>query len=106
MKLRKLLIVLLCAFAMVGLSLSPAAARSKKAKTKKISGNVGNVNEQKHTITIVTKDAKIITINIPGKAKFKIAKPGKLEDTPLGANIEAHVDAHGNAAEVVIIPRH
>ena len=89
MKAGKLSALLLCTLALVGLALSPALAQEKaKAKMTKISGDVGNVNEEKNTITIVTKDAKIITINVPAKAKLKIAKPGKLADiTVLSQNI-------------------
>ncbi|HLC25589.1 MAG TPA: hypothetical protein VJM80_02335 [bacterium] len=106
MKAGKLSALLLCTLALVGLALSPALAQEKaKAKMTKISGDVGNVNEEKNTITIVTKDAKIITINVPAKAKLKIAKPGKLADTPLGAAVQADVDDKMDAAEVVVIPR-
>jgi len=108
MKAGKLSALLLCTLALVGLALSPALAQEKakaKAKMTKISGDVGNVNEEKNTITIVTKDAKIITINVPAKAKLKIAKPGKLADTPLGAAVQADVDDKMDAAQVVVIPR-
>jgi len=106
MKAGKLSALLLCTLALVGLALSPALAQAKaKAKMTKISGDVGNVNEEKNTITIVTKDAKIITINVPAKAKLKIAKPGKLADTPLGAAVQADVDDKMDAAQVVVIPR-
>ena len=106
MKAGKLSALLLCTLALVGLALSPALAQEKaKAKMTKISGDVGNVNEEKNTITIVTKDAKIITINVPAKAKLKIAKPGKLADPPLGAAVQADVDDKMDAAQVVVIPR-
>ncbi|MBI3014331.1 MAG: hypothetical protein HYY65_04525 [Candidatus Tectomicrobia bacterium] len=106
MKTGKLVVLSLCALALVGLALSPVLAQEKaKAKLTKIAGDVGNVNEEKNTITIVTRDAKIITINIPQKAKLQIAKPGKLADTPLGAAIEANVDEKGDAANVLVVPR-
>jgi len=106
MKTGKLVALALCALALVGMALSPVLAQEKaKAKTTKITGDVGNVNEEKNTITIVTRDAKIITINVPAKAKLQIAQPGKLADTPLGAAIEANVDDKMNAATVLVVPR-
>lgn len=81
------LIIVLMAIALVGVFASSMVAQQQEQQAIRVEGDVGAVNEQENTIILVTKEGRLVTVNVNFATKiqaFKAAK-GNFVDIDLGA---------------------
>jgi hypothetical protein len=82
------LLVLAIALPVVAQEKKAAEKKVEKAKAEKIAGDIGLLDTEKNYMIIVTKEGKLVTIDLNQKTKITELKekPAKISDIGLGAS--------------------
>ena len=68
----------------------PAKAEPAKAKAEKVSGDIGLLDTEKNYLIVVTKDGKLVTIDVNAKTKAMqlVDTKVKMSDVALGSKAQ------------------
>lgn len=76
----------------LGAATSPAQEKkSAKAKSEKVSGDIGLLDTEKNYMIVVTKEGKLVTLDFTSKTKVVELKPSKAKMSDIGLGSAASV---------------
>ena len=113
MKPNNLLLGGIASAAVLALTL-PAAAQEKKAepakaKAEKVAGDIGLLDTEKNYLIVVTKDGKLVTVDINAKTKTTqlVDTKAKMADVGLGSSAQVEYVTKGDKnflTKMVFVP--
>jgi len=102
MKLNNSLLGGIAAVAVLALTLPVAAQEKKaepaKAKAEKVAGDIGLLDTEKNYLIVVTKDGKLVTVDINAKTKTTqlVDTKAKMADVGLGSSAQVEYVTKGD----------
>lgn len=84
--------VLLTMFVALPIGAQEKKAEPAKAKAEKVSGDVGLLDTEKNYMIVVTKEGKLVTLDITPKTKAVEIKQTKVKMTDVGLGSSASVE--------------